>query len=145
MTCTFFGHRDCPVSCHDTFKEVLIELIKSKSVTRFLVGNQGVFDRIVLQSLRELKCERFAFEYVVVLAYFPTTKPEGEALNQTHTMVFQDVEKVPPRYAIDRRNAYMLSQSQYVVTYVKGTTGGAYKFYTKALQQQKTVINIAEL
>ncbi len=142
--CTFFGHKDCPDSIEESLRNILIELIKKRQVDCFLVGNQGGFDRLVLKTLKCLSTAGFSFEYCVVLAYMPVCGNVGEQACEENTMVFPGIEKVPMRYAIDRRNTYMLSQAKYVITYVKGTVGGAYKFMNKAKRQNKIVINIAE-
>ena len=54
------------------------------------------------------------------------------------------LENVPPRFAIDRRNHWMLRQAEVVVVYVAHTFGGAAKFAAKAERQGKTVINLAD-
>ncbi len=46
------------------------------------------------------------------------------------------------KYALDRRNGWMVNQSDYVVTYVKNTRGVAHKFKEKAEKKKKTVINL---
>ncbi|MBR5452389.1 MAG: hypothetical protein IKV36_05315 [Clostridia bacterium] len=44
MICTFFGHRDTPKCVEDKLRHVLLDLINSKNVTTFYIGNQGAFD-----------------------------------------------------------------------------------------------------
>ena len=53
-TCTFFGHSDTPFSVEEKLKSVLIDLIQTKEVRRFYVGNHGNFDKIARKVLREL-------------------------------------------------------------------------------------------
>lgn len=59
---------------------------------------------------------------------------------KTHTVLPPDFEKTPPRFAIDRRNHYMLKQADFVVTYVTHSFGGAAKFAQMATRQKKIVI-----
>lgn len=47
------------------------------------------------------------------------------------------------RFAVSWRNNWMLKQSDYVVTYITYSWGGAAQFAEKAARQKKTVINIA--
>lgn len=54
-------------------------------------------------------------------------------------------ENVPPQFALDYRNHYMLKNADYVVTYITHNYGGAAKFAGKAENRQKKVINIAKL
>ena len=48
----------------------------------------------------------------------------------------------PPRFAIERRNRWMLRQAEVVVTYVRYTWGGAHKFKSAAEKQGKRVIEL---
>lgn len=50
----------------------------------------------------------------------------------------------PPRFAIDRRNCWMLDRADIVVVYVKSPVGGAAKFKAMAESKKKMVINLAE-
>ena len=52
-------------------------------------------------------------------------------------------ENVPPRFAIDHRNRWMINQSEFVVTYVR-SPGGAAKFKALAERKGKTVLEISE-
>lgn len=139
-TCSFFGHRECPDSIKPQLKGVLIDLIVNHNVGMFYVGNQGRFDVIVRGVLRELKEEYSQFEYAVVLAYMPGKQTEYD--DYSDTMLPEGIESVHPRYAISWRNNWMLRQSDYVVTYINHSWGGAAQFAEKANRQKKTVINI---
>ena len=76
--------------------------------------------------------------YAVVLAYMPCKQHEDDL----DTMLPEGIEFVHPRYAISWRNSWMLQQSDYVVTYITHSWGGAAKFADKATKQGKRVINI---
>ena len=137
-TCTFFGHRNCPDAIRTKLREVLVELIANNGVETFYVGNHGRFDAIVRSVLRELKEEYPQMNYAVVLAYMPRKQHEDDL----DTMLPEGIEFVHPRYAISWRNSWMLQQSDYVVTYITHSWGGAAKFADKARKQGKRVINI---
>ena len=139
--CTFFGHRDCPNSIQSKLQEVLVDLITNCKVDMFYVGNQGRFDVIVRNVLRGLKTEYPQIEYAVVLAYMPGKQVEYD--DYSDTMLPEGIESVHPRYAISWRNNWMLRQSDYVVTYITHSWGGAAQYADKARRQKKTVINIS--
>ena len=139
-SCTFFGHRECPDSIKPKLKEVLTDLIINHTVVIFYVGNHGRFDAIVRGVLRELKKEHPQINYVVVLAYIPGKRTEYD--DYSDTMLPEGIESVHPRYAISWRNNWMLQQSDYVVTYITHSWGGAAQFSEKAKRQKKTVINL---
>lgn len=142
QSCTFFGHRECPDSIKPKLKKVMIDLINDHDVDMFYVGNQGRFDTIVRGVLRELKKEYPRINYAVVLAYIPGKQTEYDGY--TDTMLPEGIEAVHPRYAISWRNNWMLQQSDYVVTYITHSWGGAAQYADKARRQKKTVINISD-
>ena len=140
-SCTFFGHRESPDSIKPQLIEVLIDLVTNHDAEMFYVGNQGRFDAIVRSVLRELKKENPQINYAVVLAYIPGKQNEYD--NYSDTMLPEGIETVHPRFAISWRNKWMIKQSDYVVTYITHSWGGAAQFAEIAEQQKKTVINLA--
>jgi len=126
MTCTFFGHRDCPDSIKFKLRETLIRLITEDCVDRFLVGNQGNFDALVYSVLCDLRKLYPYISVTVVLAYMPTEKIANKY--GSDTILPEGIETVPKRYAISWRNKWMIKQTEYVVTYITRPYGGAAKF-----------------
>ena len=139
-TCTFFGHRDCPETVKPKLREVLINLITDHKVDMFYVGNQGRFDAYVHGELKKLKVEYPHINYAVVLAYMPGAKTEYD--DYSDTMLPEGIEAIHPRFAISWRNDWMLKQSNYVVTYITHTWGGAAQYANKARKSRKHIINI---
>ena len=141
MICTFFGHKDAPPDIEKPLQDTIIDLI-NQGATCFYVGNQGNFDAMATKILRSLK-EKYNISYTVVLAYMPTQKNTDEYTDEN---VFPEcLANVPPRFAIDRRNRYLLQKSDVVISFVKHSFGGAAKFTELAKKQGKTVINLAVL
>lgn len=140
--CTFFGHRDCPESIRMDLQSQVEDLIINHGVDLFYVGNQGRFDTFVRHVLRELTWKYPHINYAVVLAYMPR---EGSApTDYEDTMLPEGIETVPPRFAISWRNKWLLQQSDYVVTYVTHSWGGAAQYTNKAKKQGKVVINLGK-
>ena len=138
--CTFFGHRDCPDSIKPKLQETLVDLIINHSVDMFYVGNHGRFDTIVRGVLKELKREYPLINYAVVLAYMPGKKTEYDDFSDT--ILPEGIEAVHPRYTISWRNNWMLKQSDYVITYIAHTWGGAAQYANKAKREGKCITNI---
>ena len=141
-SCTFFGHRDAPDSIRYDLKQVLIDLIENKDVTVFLVGNNGKFDSMVLTELKLFSTVYKHIMFFVVIHTIPDNKFNVEDIGEEN-ILFPDalLEKTPKRYTIDRRNRWMVNESDYVVTYVY-KAGGARKFKELAERKNKTVINL---
>ena len=60
------------------------------------------------------------------------------------TIFPEGLEFAPPRFAISRRNEWMLKQADFVVTYITHSWGGAAQFAEKAQRQGKNLIHLAE-
>lgn len=142
MVCTFFGHRDTKEEIKEILNLVLVDLINNKGVDTFYVGNQGSFDSMVRANLKKLKALYPHIKYSVVIAYMPSKKNCYEDF--TDTIYPFENEKIIQRFAINKRNIWMIDKSDYVITYVKRTFGGAAQFKELALKRGKTVIELSE-
>lgn len=135
--CTFFGHRDCPSNIHDKLSAEIEQLITREGVDTFYVGTQGAFDRLVYAALCDVR-KRYNIKVFRVLAYMP--KP-GDT-NTADTILPEGLENSHPRYAIVKRNEWMLNRCEYVIAYVNHISGGSYKFVKAAEKMGKKVIYI---
>lgn len=61
---------------------------------------------------------------------------------EEETLLSDGTEVAPVRFAIGRRNKWMVEQADYVITHVTHSWGGAAKFKELAEKKGKTVINI---
>ncbi len=145
MICTFFGHKDTSNKVEPILRKILIDLIENKNVNEFYVGNNGRFDVMVKNILRELRRLYTDIDFSVVLAYMPKEKDEHGIEDFSDTIFPEGLELVHPRYAIVKRNKWMVEQSDYVVTYVEHRFGGAAQFKELAERKSKIVINIPDL
>lgn len=143
LTCTFFGHKDTPKEIEPTLRSTLADLIENKNVNMFYVGNNGNFDYIVRSNLKSLKLDYPDINYAVVLAYLPYQKNELYCEDYSDTIYPDGLENALPKYSITKRNRWMIDKSDYVVTYITHSWGGAAQFKELAERKKKIVINIA--
>lgn len=136
----FFGHKDTPESVKGDLYAAIEKLIVEHGVETFYVGNQGHFDFYARAALRQFQEKYPHIRYAVVLAYMPGQQTEYDDFSDT--MLPEGIEEVHLRHAIDRRNRWMLRQSQYVICYIHHHWGGAAKYANAAQRQGKTVINL---
>lgn len=130
------------MSVKPKLRAVLMELIERRGADTFYVGRQGGFDNMAMSVLRELAEIYPHITYAVVLERLPY-KQENSSLDFSLTMFPEGIEFAPPRFSISRRNEWMLTRSDFVVTYITHDWGGAARFAEKAMRQGKTVINLA--
>lgn len=145
MKCTFFGHSNTSWEIQPKLEAVLIDLIENYNVDVFYVGNHGNFYLMVKNTLKKLKFDYPHINYAVVLAYMPGKNDEFNNKDYSDTIYPDGLETAPPKYAISKRNRWMINKSDYVITYVKNTIGGAAKFKELAEKKGKTVFNLATL
>ena len=136
-SCSFFGHRECLGLDRQVLLLSIEELI-FKGVDTFYVVNQRQFDSAVYSCLKLLRKEYPHIHICIVLAYLPTENNEYDDMADT---MYPEIEG-HPKFAIDRRNRWMIQASDYYICYINRTWGGAYKFANMAKRYGKTVINI---
>ena len=133
-SCTFFGHRDCFALDRERLMAA-IEALILQGVDTFYVGNQGNFDGMVRGCLKQLCRKHPSVRYAVVLAYLPAT---GEGESDT---MYPEIEG-HPRFAIERRNRWMLTHADYCLCYVEHSWGGAWRYARLAKKKGVTVSNL---
>ena len=98
---------------------------------------------MVRSVLKELVSLYPYINYAVVLDRMPPKRDEFDACDYSDTMLPEGIETVHPRFAISWRNKWMIKQSDYVVTCVTHSWGGAAQFAEMAERQSKEVIRLA--
>ncbi len=146
MTCRFFGHGTCPSDIRPKIKTQVEKIMTESDKVRFYVGNHGQFDEMVRGVMKELTSEGKSVDYSVVLAYMPYQKCEFDVPDRYADTIYPDeVDNVPPRFAICKRNDWMIDNSDAVICYVVNRFGGAYTYTEKAKRKGKRIINIADM
>ena len=135
------GHRDCSENIRSVLKKVLTDCILQDRATVFYVGHQGAFDRIAYGVLKSLKVEFPHISFFVVLAYMPTKAEFPEDL----TLFPEIVARSHPKYAILKRNQWMIEQSDLVVSYVLTSFGGAARYKQMAQKKEKRIVELSTL
>ncbi len=145
MICTFFGHREVQNSDEVAKKlyNTISGLIVNRGVKVFYVGKSGSFDRIVLEILRKLS-KTYKIKYTVVLAYLNINKEYCD-YEIGETAYPENMEKTPPRFAIDKRNRWMIEKSDIAITYINSHVGGAAKYVEMCEKKGLEILNLGKL
>ena len=139
-TACFFGHRDVTHDIRSKLQFIIEQLITEKQINSFYVGHQGQFDSMVYSVLKNLKKSYPQICYSVVLAYMPDE--HIYELYGEDTIYPEGLETVPKRFAISKRNDWLIAHSCVVVCYVYRTWGGAVKYREKAIRKGLKVIDL---
>ena len=151
FTVAFFGHRyiDNPFKVEELLEEHIRKLIDEKEYVDFLVGRNGEFDQCVSSTvLRVRKNVRDDNSALVLVLPYAT----AEYLNNEEYFhdYYTDVEisysasMAHPKSAIQIRNREMVDRASLIICYIEENTGGAWQSVKYAIEQGKTVINLAE-
>lgn len=137
MTVTFCGHRD--ITQYDAVKMWLndcVEKLILEGATDFYLGGYGGFDNLAASVVWKLKEKYPSICSILVLAYLDRDT-DASRYDQT---TYPPLEKVPKRYAISRRNQWMVETADVVVAYVRHSWGGAAVTLEYARRKQKRII-----
>ncbi len=138
--CAFLGHRNCPKNIKEKLFLEIEYLIVNEKVDTFYVGTQGEFDRLVYETLCELD-KKHKIKTIVVLAYLGR---KDEYIDyDTQKTVFPDcVAKSPPRFAINKRNHYMIQNADYLICFLDNPYSNTYTFVQTAAKRKMKIINL---
>ena len=93
MNCTFFGHKDAPYSIKPKLRNIIVNLIENKNVDCFYIGNQGNFDYMAYDILKEL-FKIYNISYKIVLAYIPVKKSEFDIIDYSYTVIPEGIDRI---------------------------------------------------
>lgn len=147
MIITFCGHSNCLFSDEekDELKQLLIKEIRKNPTCKFYLGGYGDFDSLCLRTLRELKIVFPNIELLFITPYLDSNYSKLEfAKYHYDNVIFPPLESVPRKFAILKRNEWMVDSADLVIAYVKYSWGGAAKTLKYAKRNKVSTINIAE-
>lgn len=147
MIITFCGHSDYLFS--DDIKEQLKNILKNEIIKnptcKFYLGGYGDFDCLCLRTLKNLKNDFPDIELIFITPYLDKNYSKLELAKYYYDdVIFPPIESVPRKFAILKRNEWMVEQAELVIAYVKYSWGGAVKTLEYAKRKKKRIINIAK-
>lgn len=141
--CVFFGHRTTHTDLTERIADAAREAIKTYGITTFWCGGYGQFDFQASKAIRKLQLEFPEIQLERVLAYLD--QPLSPFALYDSTIYPEGLEQVPRRFAISRRNRWMVSRCDLLICGIDHDFGGAYQAYLMAQRAGKTVWNIGML
>ena len=121
-------------------EQIRNNIIDVKPVTCYL-GGYGDFDEICARACRELKQEYDDIEVVYVTPYISLSEQakikEMQSYGLCDTSIYPPTENVPLRFAISKRNEWMMTNADLIIAYVNRSYGGAYKSLQVAKRKKR--------
>ena len=122
----------------------MLEIFESEILSddvEFYLGGYGAFDEFVYRTAIIYKKTHPKARLILITPYLDKKIPEP---NFYDYILYPEIESVPKRFAIIRRNKYMMEKADLVIAYVSRSWGGAYESYVYAEKKGKRTINFAE-
>ena len=141
MRVTFCGHKEIlnREQVAQWLHQVCSDLIQ-QGADEFFLGGYGHFDFLCASVLRGMKKDHPHIRLVLVLPYLNSSMLT-EGYDET---VYPPLESVPKRFAIVRRNEWMIRESDTVVAYVIRGFGGAAQTLDYARRKKKPITCYAD-
>ena len=138
MTVTFCGHKDT-YDLDGAVRAWLTETVEDlilRGANLFFLGGYGGFDHMAASVVREMQKKYPQIESILVLPYLDSTLDTAGYDGTT----YPPLEIVPRRFAIIKRNEWMVREADVLVAYVLYDWGGAVKTLEYAQRKKKEII-----
>jgi len=139
MLVTFCGHSQ--ISDHTAvsaaLRRVILDLIH-EGADEFYLGGYGEFDSLAAAAVRDAKKQYPHIRSTLVIPYMDREYDPA----YYDGSVYPPIETVPRRYAISKRNEWMVSQADVVISYITHSWGGAATTLKYASRKKKQIISI---
>lgn len=149
MILTFCGHTY--FSQTEEYERKFLSILEEKvgdAAADFYLGGYGAFDTFAFECCKQYKQTHPNVHLVLITPYLTPEfqKNHLQFYKRIYdSILFPDVlTKVPPRFAILRRNKWMVEQADVVVACIEHTYGGAYQTYRHAQIKKKEIFNLSE-
>lgn len=149
MIITFIGHSTIcnRKKLFDLVMNTLSEKMEQDEVL-FYCGGYGDFDNLCVKVCNIIKKNKTNCKVIFVTPYITESYQKKMELlvadGQYDLSVYPPLENVPLKFAISKRNEWMVNEADLIIAYVKYTFGGAYKSLEYARRKNKQIINIAD-
>ncbi len=116
--CFFIGHRETTDDLLPALRAAIEQHIVEYSVTEFLVGKYGGFDRLAAQCVIAAKQKHPEITLTLLLPYHPSERKIDLPQGFDDSCYPPGQESVPRQVAIVRANRYAVDHSDHLIAYV---------------------------
>lgn len=153
LTVSFFGHRELEVSdilfVEHKLEMIIARFIKENEYVEFLIGRDGMFDKIAASIIRKtVKKHDYGNSSLVLVLPYSTSEYRN---NNDNLYKFYDEVEICEKssecffkVAIQVRNKSMIERSDLVICYIEKNSGGTYRSVKYAKSKGKSYLNLTE-
>lgn len=145
MIITFCGHSRLEYG--EDRREQILSAIKDATkgeAATFYLGGYGGFDGIALEACREYKAAYPESRLIFVTPYIDETylKNRECSLRRYDEILYPEMERVPRRFSISKRNEWMVRHADYLIAFILHGWGGAAQMFRYAQTHKKPYVNL---
>lgn len=147
MIISFFGHSMAlPYEKYEDKVMKLLEDVSKGQHVDFYLGGYGNFDAFGLQCARQFKKKHPDTKILLICPYIGKWLDNQKDYIKTYYdgTIYPEIEHVPLKFAIVKRNEWMVRQADYIIAYVFKHHGGAYKALLCAHKHNTPYTNLYE-
>lgn len=149
MIITFCGHSQFYSTQEDKQKMLsFFESFIGNQSWKLYLGGYGNFDQFAYSCGKEYQATHPNIELVFVTPYLNESYQKNKLTyisSNYDSIIYPELESVPPRIAIIRRNQWMVEQADLVVAYITHRFGGAYTAYQYAMKKKKAIFLLSDI
>ena len=145
MIITFCGHSNYVSSLEDEERLLkLLETVAGDNQVDFYLGGYGGFDNFALKCATEFKKCHKNTKLILITPYLDKWLNERKDIFEKlyDEVIYPQIEHVPQKFAIIKRNEWMIAQADYLFAYVRTHYGGAYRTLLFAHKHKKPYTNL---
>lgn len=145
MVITFCGHSNFISEQGDESRLLsLLEEISEGHQIDFYLGGYGNFDHFAKECAKKFKEKHPSARVIFITPYLNNALYERKDYfeKEYDEIIYPEIESVPLKFAISKRNEWMVKQADYVIGYVCTHYGGAYKALLYAHKHKKPYTNL---
>ena len=145
MKITFCGHSDYVANENDEKRLLSIfEQVGANQQIIFLLGGYGRFDGFARHCAKIYQSTHPNAKLIFVTPYIDKwlDSRKEHLCSLYDEIVYPEIETTPKKFAVSKRNEWMVDTADFVIAYVRRHFGGAYKTLLYADKTKTEFVNI---
>lgn len=137
-TCVLFSQSAFSPAMEPALEGLIRRAVVEFDAAIFLCGGYGAFDSCAARIVDRLQEEYPRIRLQLLLAHMPAQQTDGAM----GVRLPDHLEQLPPRYALARRNSWLLEQGDILIVHIDTPRGAIYRHCCAARAQGKPVLNL---
>lgn len=146
MVISFCGHREFTPDAEKekTIIDTLLKYAQTEQEVICYTGGYGAFDWFAASCINKAKKAAPNIVSCLIIPYITASHLDRISLHtkEFDEIIYPPLENIPPKFAIIRRNEWMIDNSDLLIAYVKYSWGGAARTLEYAKRQRIGILSI---